>query len=348
LLGLAAALLLAVPGAAGAAEAGTVYTLLTDNTLMRVSGSGRVLSRTTLGRAPEDFPSFGDLLARSPNGRTVYALVRGRDAQVAAVVARTGGVRARMKLPAGIVFRRLTVGERTGRIYLAGNSGKGNALSAHLLVLSPAGRRISLTRVREAEGRDWYVNSIAVAPDESRLLITYHGGSTTGADVVELNPVRRCVDRTSKHAACLGRNHGDVAWLSDGVLAAGGGPTLYVLDPETGAVVRSLENGLVNVHVMDFVLRGGSAYVFGGCQYTGGLTEVSLSGGTVRVVVAGKQACGEGATFLGDRLVLGRRPFNTDPHNPQRPSLIFVDVAAGKIVRSVRLPDDPADVLAVG
>lgn len=352
MLSLAAGLLLALPGggtsATTATEPGSVYTLLTDNTLVRVSASGRMLSRTALGRAPEDFPSFGGLLARSRDGLTVYALVRGPDPHVAVVVARTGGVRARLKLPAGIVFRRLAVGLRTGRVYLAGNSGTGNALSAHLLVLSPAGRRISLTRVRKADGRDWYVDSIAIAPDELRLLISYHGGSTTGADVIELAPVRRCVDRTAKHAACLGRNHGDVAWLSDGVLAAGGGPTLYILDPETGAVVRTLENGLVNVHVMDFVVRGSFAYVFGGCQYTGGMTEVTLAEGTFRVVIAGHRLCGESAAFLGDTLVVGRRPFHTDPHNPQRPSLLFVDVAAGKILRSVRLPDDPADVLALG
>lgn len=307
-----------------------------------------MLSRTKLGRAPGDFPSFGGLLASSPNGRTVYALVRGEPAHIAAVVARTGRVRARMALPKGIAFRRLAIGPRTGRVYAIGNAGRRDALSAHLLILSPAGRRVSLTRVREAEGRDWYIHSIAVAPDETRLLVSYHGSNTTGADLIGLDPVRPCVDRTSKYAACLGRNHGDVAWVPDGVLATGGGPTIRILDPEKGAVVRELDSGLVNVHVMDFVVRGGFAYVFGGCQYTGGLTEVSLAEGTFRVVVGGKRVCGESATFLGETLVVGRRPFSDIYMRAQDPSLVFVDVEAGRIVRSVRLPDEPADVLALG
>lgn len=330
------------------AGTGAVYALLTDNTLVRVSGSGQVLSRTTLADAQADFPSFGGMLGRSRDGRTVYALVRGPQAHIAAVVARNGRIRARLPLPQGIVFRRVAVGPRTGRLYAIGNAGRKSALSAHLLVLTPAGRRISLTRIREADGRDWYVHAIAVAPDETRVLVAYHGSNTTGADVVGLGPVRPCVDRTPAYAACLARNHGDIAWTADGVLAAGGGPTLAILAPDTGAVVRELDNALENVHVMDFVLRGRSAYVWGGCRYAGGLTEISLAGGTPRVVVAGKRVCGETAAFLGDTLVVGRRPFSDIYRRAQAPTLVFVDVDLGKIVRSVRLPEDPADVLAVG
>lgn len=334
--------------ASGARSVGSLYVLLTDNTLIRVSASGTVVTRTSLGRPPGGSPSFGGLLARSRDGRTVYALVHGPRQHIGAVVAGTTGVRARIALPAGIVFRRLAVGERTGRLYLVGNTGPRNALDVHLLVLSPAGRRLSLTRVRRAEGRDWYVNSVAVAPDESRLVVSYHGGRTTGADVIRLAPVRPCVDRTRDPGACLARNHGDVAWIDGGVLAAGGGPTLRILDPETGAVVRELESGLENVHVMDFVVRGGFAYVWGGCQYAGGLTEVSLSAGSYRLIVPGKRVCGESAAFLGETLVVGRRPFSDIYSRGQQPSLVFVDVAAGRVLRSVRLPEDPADVLAVG
>ena len=59
--------------------------------------------------------------------------------------------------------------------------------------------------------------------------------------------------------------------------------------------------------------------------------------------------CGDvGALFGDSTLVLGRR-WSRDPYGRGRDaSLAFVDLERGKVIRTVTLPEDPADVLAVG
>lgn len=111
---------LALAGCRSDSPKGTLFVLLTDNRLLRVSDDGEVLTRARLGPAPGSFPSYGTLLAASPDRHTVYALVRGKRPQVAAIDG-DGGVPENYELPGKVTWRRLAVGPKSGRLYLAGN-----------------------------------------------------------------------------------------------------------------------------------------------------------------------------------------------------------------------------------
>lgn len=347
LLGFATALALAVAGCGGGSEERALFVLLTDNRLLRISETGEVLSRARLGPAPKS-ASYGSLLAASPEG-DVYALVRGTRQRVVELDA-SGALVAEHALPAAASWRRLAVGPRTGRLYLVGDVAgtRKNDLGAvelgvRLLVLDPRGQQLSLTPIREPDGRDWYAGWITVAPDESSLLVAYHGTDTTGADLVRLDPIRTCIDVTPAWGACLARNHGRAEWVGGRILAAAES-RLALLEP-SGRVARMLDARLPDVHLMEFRLFDGAAYAFADCVKGTGLARVDLERGASKPI----RACGDTATFLDDStLVLGRR-WRQNPYGPGiEPTLLFVDLEARRATRSIVLPADPADVLAVG
>jgi hypothetical protein len=145
-------------------------------------------------------------------------------------------------------------------------------------VLSPNGERLAHERIRRAGGRDWYVQGLTVAGDESRVLVAYR--------------------------------------------PAGG-------------------------HLMEFAVVGDVAYAFGNCVQGSGLARVPLERGSSGVLL--RDACGDTAALLDDAtFVVGRRR-NRDPYGRGTDAgLVFVDLQAGKIERSLPLPEDPADLLAAG
>ena len=344
-------LALTVAACSSGSEDRTLFVLLTDNRLLRLSEQGEVLTRVRLGPPPA-FASYGSLLAASPDERRVYALVRGKPQRVVAFE-RSGAVAGRYALPGDATWRRLATGPQTGRLYLVGDV-EGNRrnelgqieLGVRLLVLSPDGERLSLTPIREPAGRDWHAGWITVAPDESSLLLSYHGSDTTGSDLIRLDPVRTCVDSTPEWGACLAHNHGRAEWHRDRIVAATGESPLALLDP-SGRVLRELDTGLREVHLMAFVLDGETAYAFGDCVKGTGVARVPLIDGKPRLVA--RAACGDVAALLGDSaLVLGRR-WSRDPYGRgANASLVFVDIEKGKTRTTLELPEDPADVLAVG
>jgi hypothetical protein len=346
----AAVLALVIAGCRSDADERTLFVLLTDNRLLRVSEDGELLTRTRLAPAPRGFPSYGGLLAASPDRSTIYALVRGTRQELASVD-RDGVVRERHRLPGAVTWRRLAVGPRSGRIFIAGNvAGRRRnevgdvELSVRLLVLSPRGERLAFERIRRAAGHDWYVNSLTIAEDESSLLVTYHGSDTTGADRVRLDPIRRCRDTTPAWGACLARNHGRAEWIGDRILTATGQPALELLEP-SGDVVRKLDTGLQNVHLMEFTPANGAVYAFGNCVQGLGLARVRLAGGRPRTLI--ERACGDTAALLDDStLVLGRRQSDDAFGGATEAALLFVDVEARRVEKTVRLATDPADVLA--
>jgi hypothetical protein len=349
-----AVLVLAIAGCRSGADQRTLFVLLTDNQLLRVSRDGEVLTRARLGSAPR-FSSYGGQLAASPDRRTVYALVRGQRQHVAAID-RDGAVRKRHALPGKVTWRRLAVGPKTGRLYLAGNvpgrrrNQLGDVeLGVRLLVLSPDGDRLSQERIRDAQGRDWSVIWLTVAEDESSVIVAYHGSDTTGADVVRLDPIRKCRDTTPEWGACLARNHGRAQWINDEILAATGEPELAILGA-SGQLVRELDTGLRDLHLMEFIVAGDVAYAFGNCVQGTGLARVPLERGSARTLV--RDVCGDTAALLDEfMLVLARRSDDElAPVTGRRSdaALVFVDLKAQKVENSVRLPEDPADVLAVG
>lgn len=121
---------------------------------------------------------------------------------------------------------------------------------------------------------------------------------------------------------------------------------MALLEP-SGRVVRELETDLRDVHLMEFTVAGDVAYAFGDCVKGAGLARVPLRG-SARMVV--REACGDTATLLHDStLVLGRRRTrDAYGRGGSDAALVFVDLKARKLENSVQLPEDPADVLAVG
>jgi hypothetical protein len=346
--GLTVAAVLAGCGGGGGNGEEALLVLLTDQQLLRVSDSGETSRLGRLGPVPAS-ASRGSLLAASADGETAYALVRGRRQHVARIPS-SGGATRRIDLPHDTAWRRLAVGPRTGRLYLAGNVAgeRRNELGAielgvRLLVLSPEGSLLERRDVRAPEGRDWYVSWLTVARDESSVLVGYHGTDTTGADLVELDPLRICRDRTPAWGACLAHNHGRAEWVGDEILAATGERELALLD-RTGRVVRELDSGLRSTHLMEFALTDSAAYAFGDCVKGSGVARVPFDGSEPRRL----PGCGDVGALLGESiLVLGRR-WARDPYGRGRDaSLAFVDLERGEVVRTLALPEDPADVLAV-
>jgi hypothetical protein len=344
---LAVVLAAALAGCAGGAEERSLYVLLTDNQLLRLSEDGAILSRRRLGAPPTSFPTYGSLLAASPDGETVYALLRAPRPSIAAI---EGDAVSRLRLPPGTMWRRLAVGPETGRIYVAGNVAGTRSndlgdveLGVRLLVLAPDGEELALETIREPAGRDWYVQGLTISPDETSALVAYHGGDTTGSDLVRLDPVRRCVDSTPAWAACLAENHGRSQWVGEEILAATGERRLALLEP-SGRVLRRLDSGLAGAHLMAFAISGSTVYAHADCGKGTGISRLSLDGGAPTIL----QACGDVMAVVADStLVLGRR-WRGDPYGRSlSAALLYVDFTAKRVVRRVDLPDDPADVLAV-
>ena len=70
----AMAMALSLVGCGGSERGGgALYVLLADHRLVVLSADRHVLARTRLGPAPAGLPSFGGLLAVSPDRRIVYA-----------------------------------------------------------------------------------------------------------------------------------------------------------------------------------------------------------------------------------------------------------------------------------
>jgi hypothetical protein len=141
-----------------------VYALLASNELVGVGLSpSRLTVRLRLGEGLDQF-SPGRLLATSPDGTTVYVLVREpKRLSITVVAAASGRLRMRIPLPAGLDGRSLVVGPRSGTLYvLANREGTrrnhvmGLESSAQLLVVDPArdasGRASSSGRSRAGTG----------------------------------------------------------------------------------------------------------------------------------------------------------------------------------------------------
>jgi hypothetical protein len=227
-----------------------VFALLASNELIGVALSPpRLTARLRLGEGRDQF-SPGRLLAASPDGATLYVLVREpKRLSIAVVAAASGRLRMRIPLAAGLDGRSLVVGPRGGTLYvLANREGtrrnevEGLESSAQLLVVDPGSGRVRRSiELRPFERRDWFVHSAAVAPDERTLYVTYHGSDTTGADWIALPELRRC--RRSPHpwAGCLPDElHGHLLPLAaGGFVAATGSPHLVRYEDED-AVIREL------------------------------------------------------------------------------------------------------------
>lgn len=308
----------------------------------------------------------GPLLALDEPRRRLYALHPGL---VVVYDTRTLAIRARIALPDGIRHRGLALGPVSNRLYVSGNRPlrivdppTGLAVEdAVVTVVDPATGRVAGVRTaRPAEGRSWFVYGIAVSPDERRIALSYHGGcgaetsdlGTTGADVLGLGAdatLSPCVPShpTETYAGCSAVVHGAALAYRDRFVAATGTSKVVELDGD-GRVVRELESRLARNHLMQLALdaRAGRIYSTGSCRYAPGLTAVTLATGRAVVLApaSGRRAvCAERTAIgRGPLLALVTRPFSLVGGAD---ALLFVEARSGRNVRTLRLGQNPLEVV---
>jgi hypothetical protein len=216
-------------------------------------------------------------------------------------------------------------------------------------VVGPTGADVQTTTVRATKGYDWWIIDGAVAHDESRIYVSYHGGWTTGADwmAVTGDALERCTARSAPGNGCVARVHGGVEALEGGVLAAtGGDPVLQI--SRTGRVVATWRLRLPEPrrnHVMEIALdpQGERAYALGPCQYGGGgVSIIELTTGRTRLLTPA--VCGEAIAAGADLVAVGERFDASVLGAPSRVAL--VNVRSGS-VRYAKVPLEAVDLLVV-
>ena len=343
-----------------------VVALLASNRLIAFSPKGKVRARLLLGRAPPSGFAIGvgNYVGLSNNRRLLFALEPRpastpptRPQAVAVVSLARLRVVARYTLPQGILFRSLTVGPRTGRLYLAGNRfaagttqlGEQQEDAVAAVVDPKTGGLIFATTIREAEGRNWMVLASAISPDERELFVSYHGDDTTGGDWLSIsdNSLDRCSILVRPNTGCLDF-HGSVAAYRGNVLAATGENTLLDLALD-GRVLREWSIGLPRNHLMWMTLDSsrGLVTVAGSCGYSGGLSVVNLA--RARRTVFGypsRKLCGERVAWSASSILV-------IAHNPvpvasgSRSELLFFDTRRHRITHLVATPAEVLDVISV-
>jgi hypothetical protein len=260
----------------------------------------------------------GPLLAPTPDGRTVLALVRypvsGR-AGVAVVDARTLRVRCRHPLERGVLYSGLLLG-RSGTIYAVGarRSGRNRWDSVLTVADAETGELLGRRTLREADqtprvrtGKGWWAYWAALSSDERRLVVSYHGGDTTGADSFRVRPgsrvsaeapARRPSDRTD-----AGWAHGAVTPVGAGFVAATGGHAMLRLDRRGRETGRFHVKGQVG-HLMDFEVDAGRRLLYvSACGARPGIRRVELARER-RTLLPSGDFCGPPLAVHDDRFLV--------------------------------------------
>jgi hypothetical protein len=311
------------------------------NRLVRISlPDGAVQARRALGPRwkPGDIDRLdalglrndsGPLLAPAPDGRTVLALVRypvaGRSS-VAVVDARSLRVRCSHPLAPGVQYSGLLLG-RSGTIYAVGarRSGRSRWDSVLTMVDADTGEQLGGRTLREADqtprvrfGKGWWAYRAALSPDERRLIVSYHGGDTTGADAFRVSPgagvfgeapERGCraavpPSRCRSDRTDIGLAHGAVTATGAGFVAATGGHAMLRLDRRGRETGRLRLKGHLG-HLMDFAIDAKRKLLYvSACGSRPGILRVELARGREKSIASG-DFCGPPlAVHAGRFLVL--------------------------------------------
>jgi hypothetical protein len=357
-------------------EDASVYVLLADNRLLKVSAADGEVLQWKLGPPPRS-TAAGRLLALGEEGRTLFALVPGGEGasdSVVAVDTASLRIRARYALERRSRFAALLLGPRSGRLYVLGNRQGGpipelrdlgdvREATVVATVLDPtSGKALVASALRAAKGHDWRIYTAAISPDERRLLVSYHGTSTTGVDWIEITGKRleRCRrEPVFPGAGCVGDVHGAVEPYRDGLLGATGSHSIVEVG-RGGGVVRKLETRLRRTHLMELALDSDHArlYAVGSCYQGAGLSRLDLRTGRARVLARpeagahlyGKlpKVCGDRIAIAGGSLLAIAKTSSASP-SPRGPgTLLLVDGRSGRLIRSVETPTEPVDLIAAG
>jgi hypothetical protein len=166
-------------------------------------------------------------------------------------------------------------------------------------------------------GKGWVVFWAALSADERRLVVSYHGGDTTGADWFRISPTfdisagrmaeRRCKDRPPRWPCGPGRTdvprvHGAVTAAGAGFVAATGTNDLLELD-RGGHRIGHLRVRRNTSHLMDFALDGDRRHVYvTACARRPTIQDFDLERGRRGTVPSGT-FCGRPLAIYGDRFL---------------------------------------------
>ena len=251
----------------------------------------------------------GPRLVTTRDPRTVLVLIRNpvsaRD-HVAAIDARTLRTRCRHPLEPGVRYGGLLLG-RSGRLHAFGvrPAGRGRWDAVVTAADARTGKLMGTRSVREADqaatrvGRDWWPYSGALAADERWLVLSYHGGDTTGADAVRTSPGAGAAAGPTD----AGYAHGAVAAVEGCFVAATGGDRLLRLD-HRGRVTARLPIRATKNHLMDFAVdpRSRRAYL-SSCGRRPAVQRLDLDRGTPETVQTGA-ICGRPLAVYRDRFLV--------------------------------------------
>jgi hypothetical protein len=343
-----------------------VLSLLANNKLGAFSATGKVLGRLSLGTAPRRGLTIavGNYLGLSNNRRLLFALEPRpvsspptKPQSITVVSLARLRVVARLTLPQGTLFRSLTVGPRTGRLYLAGNRfaegttelGAQQEDAVAAVVDAKTGGLIFANTIREAGGRNWMVLASAISPDERYLFVTYHGDDTTGGDWLSIsdNSLDRCATRVRPNTGCLDF-HGSVAAYRGNILAATEENRLLDLALD-GRVLRKWSIGLPRNHLMWITLdpSRGLVAVAGSCGYSGGLSAINLARAKRTVFdYPSRKLCGERVAWSGSSiLAIAHNPLPVASGSPS--DLLFFNTRRHRITRLVTTPAEVLDIISL-
>lgn len=339
------------------ADARLAYAYLASGKVVSVSWrTGKVVAARAVAGAPSlRLPS--SLLAWSPDRTVVYALTARRGRRPQRVVALRAGdlaVQKRLRLPRAVEFSSLVVGPRTGTVYLLGTR-----QGAPVLARADGGlaRLAAPAALREGDDRRWLVIAATVDDAERRLVVSYHGESTTGADVIDLGAgpdggPPACPFRLRAGLGCLRGVHGAAVFAGDALVATTGTPEVAVLHAG-GNVAERLDSELPGNHLMA-VARDpdtGAVLVAGSCLNAGGLAVLDVRRGGARVRGFPARAtrrgyrgiCGDSVAVRAGRAIVGALDITGRGELPG--GLFLVDVAPGGARRFVRGPSPLAVLL---
>jgi hypothetical protein len=359
------------------------------NRLLRISLPGgkvereRSVGRRLLARDTQAFFRLNlpgaSVLAAAPDGKTVLALIRqpapGGDS-VAVVDAATLEIRCRHPLENGIRYNGLLLG-RSGRFYAYGSrpaatSGRWDAV----LTVGDArtGTLAGTQTLREAaRGRwhgtdtDWFVHGASLSADERRIVVSYHGHDTTGADQFRVSPAGRVhpsgIARRMAERRCAGQPRSSRCWLGFTDLSPVHGT---VVPAGTGFLGAAAERGLVRLdrdgrvvgrmrvrptsHLMDFAFEGGRSPIYSSsCDRRPAIQRIDPARQR-QVTLATARLCGQPLAVHRGRFLILSAPLPSKPGHirdwPQRLLLIDLDnPTSGKLVRR---SGTPIDALVVG
>jgi hypothetical protein len=353
LIGLVA--VLASASGRAAAEPAAVYAFLADNTVVRTNANLGTWQVVRVGKEPPEIISTGQVLAHSRDRRVVWALVRSEGTLVA--LSRDLRVRKVIRLRATWSARAISVGPKTGRLYIAYNvetvkRGRHDPLRAARLAIftTDGSRRLSDTLLRPNGGRSWLVWSLALDPAERRAYVSYHGSDTTGLDVARIDGAKivNCKLRSRPWTGCWPHPHGQVVAGEDDVVATTGSPVVEVYDLD-GALIRELDTGLEGNHLMSVELdrAGDRLFATGSCGYVPGFAVVELSTGDRRLLTHSRSTCAESLAFAGGDVVIAGKTALPVPAPYREGQLLRIDAEHGTVTGSHRAPSDPTDVLVV-